>query len=149
LAAEISSDYEGLNPINTVLRGAVYFFVDLSRELSIPHSIDFLPISSYGPCPRTGVVRITKNMDIHGQHVLVVEDIIDTGLTLHYLTRTLPERGPASLKVCTFLDRAVQRIAKLQVDYRGFQTDEEYLVGYGLDYKGKWMNLPYIMAVTE
>jgi hypoxanthine phosphoribosyltransferase len=152
LAGEISADYEGLNPvIITVLRGAVYFFVDLSRELSIPHSIDFLAISSYGPCPGTGVVRITKDLevDIHGQHVLLVEDIIDTGLTLHYLIRTLRERGPASLKVCTFLDRPVQRIAKLQVDYRGFETDEEYLVGYGLDYKGKWRNLPYIMAVTE
>lgn len=152
MAREISADYEGLSPIIiTVLRGAVYFFVDLSRSLSVQHSIDFLAISSYGPNPSSGVVRITKDLDldIHGQHVLIVEDIIDTGLTLHYLTRTLRERGPASLKICTFFDRAAQRIAKLHIDYRGFEIEEEYLVGYGLDYKDRWRSLPYVIAVTE
>lgn len=107
LAREISADYEGLTPILVaVLRGAVFFLVDLSRELTVPHAIDFLGISGYGPRTQTGVVRITKDldMDIHERHVLIVEDIVDTGLTLHYLTRSLRERGPASLKTCTFLD---------------------------------------------
>ena len=152
LAAEISADYEGLNPIVVaVLRGAVYFFVDLSRELSIPHSIDFLAISSYGAHPRVGGVKITKDLDldIHGQHVLVVEDIIDTGLTLHYLIRALRERGPASLKVCALLDRSAQRIANLHLDYRGFEIEDEWVIGYGLDYKGQWRNLPCVMTVKE
>lgn len=152
LAAEISRDYEGLDPIVvTVLRGAVYFFVDLTRSLSIPHSIDFLAISSYGPHPRVGGVRITKDLDldIHGRHVLIVEDIIDTGLTLHYLIRALRERGPASLKVCVFLDRTAQRIANLHVDYRGFEIEEEWVVGYGLDYGDKWRNLSYVVTMQK
>ena len=144
-------DYKGLNPvIITVLRGAVYFLLTFPVNCQYLTQLTFSLFPVTDPAPGQ-VVRITKDLevDIHGQHVLLVEDIIDTGLTLHYLIRTLRERGPASLKVCTFLDRPVQRIAKLQVDYRGFETDEEYLVGYGLDYKGKWRNLPYIMAVTE
>lgn len=152
LAAEISRDYEGLNPIIiTVLRGAVYFMVDLTRQLTIPHSIDFLAISGYGPNPRSVGVRITKDLDqnIHGQHVLIVEDIVDTGLTLHYLTRTLRERGPASLKVCAFFDRAAQRIANLPLEYKGFEITDEWIVGYGLDYKEKWRNLNCVMSIAE
>jgi len=152
LAAEISSDYEGLSPIIvTILRGAVYFMVDLTRALSIPHAIDFLAISGYGPYPRSGGVRITKDLDldVHGQHVLIVEDIIDTGLTLHYLTRALKERGPASLKVCVCFDRSAQRIANLHIDYRGFEIAEDWVIGYGLDSKEKWRNLTYVKTVTE
>lgn len=152
LAAEISRDYEGLNPvIVTVLRGAVYFMVDLTRQLTIPHSIDFLAISGYGPNPRSGGVRITKDLDenIHDRHVLIVEDIVDTGLTLHYLSRALRERGPASLKVCACFDRAAQRIANQPLDYRGFEIDEEWVVGYGLDYKDQWRNLNCVMSVAE
>lgn len=152
LAQEISADYEGLTPILiTVLRGAVYFLVDLSRELTIPHAIDFLGISGYGPYTQTGVVRITKDldMDIHGQHVLIIEDIVDTGLTLHYLIRSLKERGPASLKTCTFLDRSAQRIADLHIDYCGFEINDEFVVGYGLDHGEKLRNLHYVMRIEE
>ena len=152
LAREISADYEGLTPILVaVLRGAVFFLVDLSRELTVPHTIDFLGISGYGPRTQTGVVRITKDldMDIHERHVLIVEDIVDTGLTLHYLTRSLRERGPASLKTCTFLDRSAQRIADLHIDYKGFEIDEEYVVGYGLDYEEKWRSLKHVVAIKE
>lgn len=152
LAKEISSDYEGLSPIIvTVLRGAVYFMVDLTRALSIPHTIDFLAISGYGPHPRSGGVRITKDldMDVQGRHILIVEDIIDTGLTLHYLTRALRERGPASLKVCVCFDRSAQRIANLNIDYRGFEIDEDWVVGYGLDADEKWRNLPCVMTTVH
>ncbi|NLO90020.1 MAG: hypoxanthine phosphoribosyltransferase [Clostridia bacterium] len=152
LAGQISKDYEGLNPIIiTVLRGAVYFMVDLTRYLTIPHRIDFLAISSYGPAAQTGGVRITKDLDldIHDEHVLILEDIVDTGLTLHYLLRILKERGPASIKICTFLDRAAQRIADLHIDYRGFEVGEAFVVGYGLDRDEKFRNLQYIMAVEE
>ncbi len=152
LAREISADYEGLTPILVaVLRGAVFFLVDLSRELTVPHAIDFLGISGYGPRTQTGVVRITKDldMDIHERHVLIVEDIVDTGLTLHYLTRSLRERGPASLKTCTFLDRSAQRIADLHIDYKGFEIDDEYVVGYGLDYEEKWRSLKHVVAIKE
>ncbi len=152
LAAEISRDYEGLNPvIVTVLRGAVYFMVDLTRQLTIPHAIDFLAISGYGPSPRSGGVRITKDLDmnIENQHVLIVEDIVDTGLTLHYLCRALRERGTASLKLCACFDREAQRIANLSLDYRGFEIAEEWVVGYGLDYKEKWRNLNCVMSIAE
>lgn len=152
LAREISADYEGLTPILVaVLRGAVFFLVDLSRELTVPHAIDFLGISGYGPRTQTGVVRITKDldMDIHERHVLIVEDIVDTGLTLHYLTRSLRERGPASLKTCTFLDRSAQRIADLHIDYKGFEINDEYVVGYGLDYEEKWRSLKHVVAIKE
>ena len=152
LAREISADYEGLTPILVaVLRGAVFFLVDLSRELTVPHAIDFLGISGYGPRTQTGVVRITKDldMDIHERHVLIVEDIVDTGLTLHYLTRSLRERGPASLKTCTFLDRSAQRIADLHIDYKGFEIDDEYVVGYSLDYEEKWRSLKHVVAIKE
>jgi len=152
LAKEISEDYKGLNPIIvTVLRGAVYFMVDLTRRLTISHRLDFLAISSYGPSTQTGVVRITKDldMDIHDQHVLVIEDIVDTGLTLHYLLRILKERGPASIKICTFLDRAAQRIADLHIDYRGFEVTDVFVVGYGLDRNERYRNLPYIMALEK
>ena len=152
LAREISSDYKGLNPvIVTVLRGAVYFLVDLTRNLSIPHRLDFLSISAYGPSTQTGAVRIIKDleMDIHNEHVLVVEDIVDTGLTLHYLIRSLRERGPASLKVCTFLDRAAQRIADLHIDYSGFEIGDEFVVGYGLDNNESFRNLSHVIALEE
>lgn len=152
LAAEISADYQGLNPvIVTVLRGAVYFMVDLTRALTISHSIDFLAISGYGPHPRSGGVRITKDLDIdvQGKHVLIVEDIIDTGLTLHYLYRTLRERGPASLKVCVCFDRTAQRIADMHVDYRGFEIEADWVMGYGLDYKENWRNLLCVRTVTQ
>ncbi|HBT20794.1 MAG TPA: hypoxanthine phosphoribosyltransferase [Peptococcaceae bacterium] len=152
LAEQISRDYEGLNPIIiTVLRGAVYFMVDLTRHLTIPHRIDFLAIASYGPATQTGVVRITKDLDldIHNEHVLILEDIVDTGLTLHYLLRILKERGPASIKICAFLDRAAQRIANLNIDYKGFEIGEDFVVGYGLDREEKYRNLPYIMAVND
>ena len=88
-------------------------------------------------------------MNIHGKHILIVEDIVDTGLTLHYLIRSLRERGPASMKTCTFLDRSAQRIADLNIDYTGFEIDDEYVVGYGLDYEEKWRSLPYVLALEE
>lgn len=149
LAHQISADYKDLNPIIvTVLRGAVYFMVDLTREISVDHRLDFLGITSYGPATQSGVVKITKDLDfdINDQHVLIIEDIIDTGLTLHYLLRILRERGPASIKVCTFLDRAAQRIADLDIDYRGFEVIDEFVVGYGLDQHEKYRNLLHVLA---
>ena len=152
LAGQISNDYKDLNPvIVTVLRGAVYFMVDLTRKLTIPHKIDFLGISSYGPHAKTGVVKITKDLDIdiHDEHVLIIEDIVDTGLTLHYLIRTMKERGPASVKVCAFLDRVTHRIADLHIDYRGFEVSESFVVGYGLDSNEEYRNLNYVIALDE
>lgn len=148
LGEAISRDYKGKNPLLvSVLKGAVFFLVDLTRALSIPFSLDFMAITSYGPGPTSqGVVRIIKDLDesIEGRHVLVVEDIIDTGLTLGYLLRNLQARRPESLKVCTFLDKPARRIVDLPIEYRGFTIPDKFVVGYGLDYRQHYRNLPFI-----
>jgi len=148
LGAEISKDYSGKELILAgVLRGASFFLADLARAISIPLVVDFISISSYGPATRaSGVVGIRKDLDesIGGRDLLVIEDIIDTGLTLSYLLKIFRARQPSSLQVCTFLDRTVRRIIDLPIAYRGFEIPEKFIVGYGLDYNQRYRNLPCI-----
>jgi hypoxanthine phosphoribosyltransferase len=148
LGAAISRDYAGRDLVLAgVLRGAAFFLVDLARALSIPAAVDFIAISGYGPSSKaSGVVRIVKDLEeeIAGRHLLVVEDIVDTGLTLGYLLRILRERAPATLQVCTLLDRSVRRIVDPPVAYRGFEIPDTFVVGYGLDYRQHYRNLPFI-----
>jgi hypoxanthine phosphoribosyltransferase len=152
LGAEISRDYAGLEPVLVgVLRGTVFFLADLIRQITIPITVDFLAISSYSPNSSTGVVRITKDLDenIEGRHVLIIEDIIDTGLTLRYIVRTLEARRPASLNVCVLLDRPALRLVPIPVRYVGFTIPNQFVVGYGLDLWQKYRNLPYIAIVKR
>jgi hypoxanthine phosphoribosyltransferase len=148
LGGMISRDYEGKEPVLvSILKGAIFFLSDLSRSISIHVSIDFMAISSYGTPQKTyGVVRILKDLDetITGRDVLIIEDIIDTGLTLRYLLNNLEARKPASLKICTLLDKPARRIVKLPVVHRGFEIPDKFVVGYGLDYKQRYRNLPFI-----
>ena len=152
LGEAISRDYRDLHPVLvSVLKGAIYFLADLSRALRIPHQLDFLAISRYGrSSDETGVVRITKDLDIPitGRHVLMVEDIIDTGLTLGYLLRILEGRRPASLYVCTLLDNRARRLVDLPIRYRGFEGPDEFLVGYGLDWREDLRHLPYLAVLA-
>lgn len=151
LGREISVDYAGRDlTLVTVLRGGVIFLADLARAIDVPVTLDFMAISSYGP-GASGSVRITKDLDdpIEGRDVLMVEDIIDTGLTLNYLLRVLRARRPASLAVCTLLDKDVRRIVDLPVEYRGFAIPDRFVVGYGLDLRGLWRNLPYIATLRD
>lgn len=151
LGETIRRDYEGQDlRMITILRGGLFFLSDLVRAVDMPVTIDFLAVSSYsGGSP--GNVRITKDLDdsIQGASVLVIEDIIDTGLTLNYVLKNLRQREPASLEVCTFLDKDVRRIVDLPVAYRGFEVPDEFLVGYGLDFRGRYRNLPYVAALNE
>jgi hypoxanthine phosphoribosyltransferase len=147
LGRQISQAYAGNDPVLiTILKGAVVFLVDLMRAITIPHTIDFMAISSYGAEGPTGIVRIVKDLDqtITGRHVLVVEDVVDTGLTLGYLLRMLQARNPASLRICTLLDRSVRRIVNLPIAFRGFEIPDRFVVGYGLDYQQRYRNLPFI-----
>jgi hypoxanthine phosphoribosyltransferase len=148
LGAEISSDYVGKDILLVgVLKGAVFFMADLMRHLSIPCEVDFMAISSYGASTdSSGVVRILKDLDINieGRHVLVVEDIIDSGLTLSYLMRTLEARSPASLEICSLLTKPDRREIKVPVRYTGFEIPNEFVIGYGLDYAERYRNLPYV-----
>lgn len=148
LAQEISRDYEGQDLLLIcVLKGGIVFLVDLMRELTIPHTVDFMATSSYGASTESsGAVRILKDLDepIQGRSVLIVEDIIDTGHTLNYLTRILHERGPASLRICTMLDKKERRQVEIPVDYVGFNIPNAFVVGYGLDFNEVYRNLPFI-----
>lgn len=152
LAAVLREELAGERPVLvSVLKGSVIFLADLVRALGVEADIDFMSISAYpGAGAETGVVRIVKDLEepLEGRHVIVVEDIVDTGLTLSYLLRTLATRGPKTLKVCTLVDKAVRRIAHLDVDHVGFEC-EEFLIGYGLDFQGRYRNLPYLMAVNN
>ena len=133
-----------------ILRGAVVFLSDLMRHLELPCEIDFMDISSYGTGTQTsGVVRILKDLeeDITGRHVLIIEDIIDTGLTLSYLRRMLLQRGPASLEICALLSKPSRRQVDLSVKYLGFEVPDEFVIGYGIDYAGAYRNLPDIHAL--
>lgn len=153
LGADITRDYAGRDPVLvSVLKGAAVFLADLMKGIPLHTRADFMSISSYGgdrEARETGVVRILKDLDhdIGGQHVLVVEDIVDTGLTLSYLLTALEARRPASLEVCTLLDKSVRRIAPLDIRYRGFDCPDRFVVGYGLDYEELYRNLPFILAV--
>lgn len=133
-----------------VLRGAVFFLADLTRNVKLPATIDFIAISRYKPGAR-GVVRLIKDLEesIEGKNVIVVEDIIDTGLTLAYLCRSLKARNPASLEICTLLNRPARRIAEIPLKYVGFDIPDVFVIGYGLDYQEKYRNLPYIAIPRE
>jgi len=152
LAAEISTDYAGQELLLiSILKGAIYFLADLAREITVPVSIDFIAISSYRRDRRESSedirrVRFLKDLDhdIEGQHLLLVEDVIDTGLTLNYIVQNLWLRNPASLAIATLLDRPYRRMVDLPVKYQGFQVPDEFFVGYGFDHRQKLRNLPRI-----
>jgi hypoxanthine phosphoribosyltransferase len=147
LGALVVEAYQGKDLLLvSVLKGGVVFLTDLMRAIPMPLAIDFLAISGYGAKDPSGVVRILKDLDqeITGRHVLVVEDIVDTGLTLGYLLRTLQARQPMSLRVCTLLDRSARRIVNLPMAFRGFDIPDRFVVGYGLDYQERYRNLPFI-----
>ena len=149
LAREITKDYTGRQLVLvSILRGSVFFATDLARQIDLPLSMDFLSISSYGE-DSEGVVRITKDLEenIAGKDVLVIEDIIDTGFTLKYLLRTLGSRNPKSLEVCALLNRRARRIIEIGLKYIGFEIPDKFVVGYGLDYRQRYRNLPYIGVV--
>jgi hypoxanthine phosphoribosyltransferase len=152
LAAEISGDYEGRDLVLIgILKGAVLFLGDLMRHLEIPCEIDFMAVSSYGSeRDSSGVVRILKDLDasIEGRDVLIVEDIIDSGLTLQYLLRSLRARNPASLEVCALLTKPERRRVDLPIRYVGFEIPNRFVIGYGLDYAQRYRNLDYV-AVLE
>ncbi|MBI4596048.1 MAG: hypoxanthine phosphoribosyltransferase [Candidatus Tectomicrobia bacterium] len=148
LGKSISQDYRGIELfLIGILRGSFVFIADLVRNIDIPVILDFMAISSYGGnVASSGVVKILKDLDenISGRHVLIVEDIIDTGLTLGYLFNILRARKPESLKICTLLDRSARRIVDLPIAYAGFKIPDTFVVGYGLDYRQRYRNLPYI-----
>jgi hypoxanthine phosphoribosyltransferase len=152
LGAEISRDYAGRTPVLVaVLKGSFIFLADLVRELTINVNVDFMAITRYGAGRRGGVVRIEKDLDlsITGRDVLVVEDIVDTGLTLGYLVRNLQAREPAGIAVSTLLEPRVRRQANLPIRYTGFEVPDRFLVGYGLDQGEKYRNLPHLAALPE
>jgi hypoxanthine phosphoribosyltransferase len=153
MATAITADYEGKRPILVcVLKGAIFFIADLARRLNFDLEIEFMAVSSYGnSTDSSGVVRILKDLDtdIEGRHVLIVEDIIDSGLTLQYLMRNLKGRNPASLAIATLLSKPSRRTAQLDCRYTGFEIPNEFVVGYGLDYAEKYRNLPYLGVVED
>ncbi len=148
LGKKISEDYKGKNLMMvSVLKGSVVFMADLMRAINIPCEIDFMSVSSYGSGVKTsGVVKIIKDLDINleGQDLLIVEDILDSGLTLSYIKSILLERAPSSISICTLLDKPERRQADIKADYIGFQVPDQFVVGYGLDYDEKYRNMPYI-----
>jgi hypoxanthine phosphoribosyltransferase len=153
LGAEISADYTGRDLLLVgILKGAVFFMADLMRELTVPCEIDFMAISSYGAATdSSGVVRILKDLDINvsGRDVLVVEDIIDSGLTLSYLMRNLRARNPATLEVCALLTKPERREIDVPVKYIGFEIPNRFVVGYGLDFAERYRNLRYVGVLSE
>lgn len=147
LAAQIDADYQGKNPLMLcILKGSVLFFSDIVREMKIPLEIDFMAISSYGSGTTSGIVKLVKDIDysIENKHIVIVEDIVDTGHTLAYLKALLNQRHPASIKICAMLDKFERREADITVDYKAFDIANEFVVGYGLDYDQKYRNLPEI-----
>ena len=145
LGERISGDYTGKDPVLVaVLSGAIMFVCDLIKEISIPVTLDFLSITSYSGQTQTGVLRILKDLDesIEGKHVILVEDIIDTGLTLNYLLKTLIARRPPDVRVCTLLDKTARRIIDVRIDYRGFEITDVFVIGYGMDYDQMYRGLP-------
>lgn len=153
LAAEISSDYEDRDLLLVgVLKGAIFFIADLMRSIEVACEVDFMAISSYGSATdSSGVVRILKDLDlsIEGRNVLVVEDIIDSGLTLSYLVRTLRARQPASLEVCALMTKPARRAADVQCRYVGFEIPQRFVIGYGLDFAERYRNLPYVGVLRD
>ena len=153
LANRFSEDYKGLNPLFIcILKGSVYFTADLLRELSIPCEMEFMAVSSYGADTKSsGEVKLVKdlNVAIHDRHVIIVEDIVDSGNTLSYLKRLLMQRKPASVKICTLLDKPERRKVELEPDYSCFIIPDEFVVGYGLDYDEKFRNIPEVCILKR
>ena len=152
LGKQITDDYKNKDLVLvSILRGGIIFLSDLARNIDLPVSIDFMSISNYGiNNGTTGAVRITKDLEdsIEGKDILIVEDIIDTGLTVSYLLKNLKSRNPDSIEICTLIDRDLKRIADIAIKYRGFRIGEKYIVGYGLDYKQKFRNLASIYELN-
>ena len=148
LGQEVSRDYVGKNPILMgVLKGCFVFMADLARAITVPCQVDFMAVTSYGAgTTSSGSVKILKDMaeDIRGRHVLIVEDILDTGVTLFHLRKMLRQREPASVRICTFFDKPSRRTADITADYVGFTCPDEFIVGYGLDYAEQYRNLPFV-----
>ncbi len=148
LGEEISRDYADTTPVLvSVLKGGIIFLADLVRELKILHEIDFMSVSSYnGGTESSGVVRILQDLSINieGEDVIIVEDIVDSGLTLDYIRSILLARHPKTLRICTLLDKKPKREIEVPIDYIGFEIPDEFVIGYGLDYEQKYRNLPYI-----
>lgn len=148
IAEQINRDYEGKEIYAIgILKGAMIFYADLVREINVPVAFDFMAASSYGKnTTSSGEVKILKDLDfsIEGKHVIIVEDIVDSGLTLSYLLKNMKSRNPASVKLCALLNKPERREVDVDVDYVGFEVPNEFLVGYGLDYASKYRNLPYI-----
>jgi len=153
LGAVITADYQGRTPVLVgILKGSVIFMSDLARAIDLPCSFEFMQVSSYGSGSKTtGAVKILLdlNCDIAGQDVIIVEDILDSGLTLSYLLAQLRTRSPASLKICTLLDKPARHRVDIPVDYLGFTVEDAFLVGYGLDYAGRYRNLPYVGELSR
>jgi hypoxanthine phosphoribosyltransferase len=151
LAQDISRDYEGRELVAIgILKGAFMFTSDLLRRLVLPISIDFMAISRYDQPSPSGEVKVLKDVqqDLKGREVLLIEDIVDTGLTLNYLIGTLAGRGAASLKICTLLDRPDLRLVDIPIQYVGFNVNHEFLIGYGLDYRDHYRNLPFVASMN-
>lgn len=150
---QISKDYEGQEVhVICVLKGGVFFMCELAKRITVPLSMDFMSVSSYGNEKQSsGIVKIVKDLDeaLEGKNVIIVEDIIDSGRTLSYLVEILNKRNPKSLKICTLLDKPERRVTDVKVDYVGFNIPDEFVVGYGLDYAQKYRNLPFIGVVEE
>ena len=148
LGAQLAADYAGRDPVLvSVLKGSIVFLADLIRAMETSVSLDLMEVSSYGASTETsGQVRILKDLSkpIEGRDVIVVEDIIDTGLTLNYLLKYLHDKGPASVRICCLLDKPARRLAEIPIDYRGFTIPDRFVIGYGLDYDERYRNLPYI-----
>ncbi len=152
LGAQISKDYEGKEiTIICILKGASFFACELAKRITVPVYFDFMKVSSYGnETESSGVVKIVQDLDepIRDKNVIVVEDIIDSGRSMHYLFNILRSRGPASLKLCSLLNKPDRRVTEVDIDYVGFDIPDKFVVGYGLDYAQKYRNLPYIGVVT-
>lgn len=151
MGRQISKDYEGRQVhMICILKGGVFFTCELAKRISVPVSLDFMSVSSYGDgTESSGVVKIDKDLDesLEGKDLLIVEDIIDSGRTLNYLIEVLKQRNPRSVKLCTLLDKPERRVKDVKVDYVGFNIPDEFVVGYGLDYQQRYRNLPYIGVV--
>ncbi|MFH1221440.1 MAG: hypoxanthine phosphoribosyltransferase [Candidatus Eisenbacteria bacterium] len=152
LAEEISRDYADRTPtLVSILKGGIVFLTDLMRDLSVLHEVDFMSVSSYDSAVETsGVVRILADLsrNIEGKDVLIVEDIVDSGLTLDYIRHILLARHPRSLKICTLLDKKARRRIEVPIDYVGFEVPDEFVIGYGLDYQEKYRNLRYVAVMV-
>ena len=152
LAAQISKDYrERSVHLICILKGSIFFTCELAKRITVPVTMDFMSVSSYGDDTKSsGVVKLVKDLDeaLEGKDVIVIEDIIDSGRTLSYLLENLSNRKPASLRLCTLLDKPERRVREVKVDYTGFQIPDEFVVGYGLDYAQRYRNLPYIGVIS-